>query len=152
MAYTIEQIEDAAIAALAPLKASLGVKEIKSYQGELEEADLKKMAGHFPAIYVVYGGSGYGAHGARKTETMGFELFVCDKSLRTEEEARHGGANNPGTYRMLRECRSLITGKNLDLTELSPFEIKHDTPVFFGGGISIYAQGYETAQAHLYPS
>lgn len=152
MAYTIEQIEDAIIAALAPLKVSLGIREIKSYQGELEEEDLKKMAGKFPAIYVVYGGSGYGAHGARKQEKMGLELFVCDKSLRSEEEARRGGAANPGTYKMLRECRDLITGKNLGLAELTPFEIQHDTPVFFGGGVSIYAQGYETVQAHLYPS
>ncbi len=150
--YTIEQIEDAIIAALAPLKVSLGIREIKSYQGELEEADLKKMAGNFPAIYVVYGSSGYVAHGARKQEKMGFELFVCDKTLRVEAEARRGGAKNPGTYRMLRECRSLITGKNLGLAELTPIEIQHDTPVWFGGGVSIYAQGYETAQAHLYPS
>ncbi|MHB1059818.1 MAG: phage protein Gp37 [Rhodanobacter sp.] len=150
--YTIEQIEDAIIAVLAPLKASLWVREIKSYQGELEEADLKKMAGKFPAIYVVYGSSGYVAHGARKQEKMGFELFVCDKSLRGEEEARRGSGANPGTYRMLRECRSLITGNNLGLAELTPFEIKHDTPVWFGGGVSIYAQGYETVQAHLYPS
>jgi phage gp37-like protein len=150
--YLIEQIEDAIIATLEPLKASLGVREIKSYQGELEEDDLKKMAGKFPAIYVVYGGSGYTAHGARKLEKPGFELFVCDKSLRGEEEARRGGAGNPGTYRMLRECRDLLAGKNLGLDDLTPFEIKHDTPVWFGGGISIYAQGYEVGQAHLYPS
>ena len=150
--YTIEQIEDAIIAALAPLKVSLGIREIKSYQGELEEADLKKMTGNFPAIYVVYGGSGYVGRGARKQETLGLELFVCDKSLRGEEEARRGGAKNPGTYRMLRECRALVTGQNLGLAELTPFEIQRDTPIWFGGGVSIYAQGYETVQAHLYPS
>lgn len=152
MPYLIEQIEDAVIAALEPLKAALGVKEIKSYQGELEEADIKKMSGKFPAIYVVYGGSGYTAHGMRKQEKMGLELFVCDKSLRAEEEARRGGAKNPGTYRMLRECRQLIAGQNLGLEDLTPFEIQHDTPIWFGGGISIYAQGYESVQAHLYPS
>ncbi|MFZ5774028.1 MAG: phage protein Gp37 [Thermodesulfobacteriota bacterium] len=152
MPYPVEQIEDAIVGALAPLKASLGVREIKSYQGELEEADIKKMMARFPAIYVVYGDSVYGSHGARKPETMTFSLFVCDRSLRSEEESRRGGAQNPGTYRMLRECRNLITGKNLGLAELKPFEILRDLSIWSGDGISIYAQDYETAQAHLYPT
>lgn len=151
MALDIEQIEDAIITALDPLRSSLGVREIKSYQGELEEADLKKMIAGFPAIYVVYGGSGYGSHGQRKVETPGFTLFVCDRSLRSEEAARRGSTENPGAYRMLRECRAKLTGQDLGLTDLAPFEIKRDTPVFFGNGVAIYAQDYETAQGHLFP-
>lgn len=155
MAYTIEQIEDAVIAALAPLKASLKVREIKSYQGDLEavsDEEIKKMVARWPAIYVVYVGSGYGAHGARKVETPALSLFVCDRSLRSEEAARRGSSGNPGTYRLLRESRALITGKDLGLPGLAPFEIQRDTPVWFGGGASVYAQDYETAQGHLYPS
>lgn len=152
MAYDIEQLEDAVIAALAQLKTSLGVREIKSYGGELEEADFKKMVANCPAIYVIYGGSGYKSHGARKVESPGLTLFVADRTLRGEEEARRGGANNPGTYRMLRECRNLLAGQSLGLPDLAPLEILRDTPVWFGNGISIYAQDYECAQGHLYPS
>lgn len=155
MPYPIEAIEDAVIAALAPLKASLGVREIKSYQGDLDavsDEEIKKMVARWPAIYVVYGGSGYGAHGARKTETPGLTLFVCDRSLRGEEEARRGGATNPGTYRLLRECRARLTGKNLGLADLAPLEILRDIPVWFRSGASVYAQDYECAQSHLYPS
>jgi len=151
MAYDIEQIEDAVIAALAPLKDAIGVREIKSYQGELEEADLRKTVKNFPAIYVIYGGSEYTAHGARKIESPGLTLFVADRTLRGEEEARRGGANNPGTYRMLRECRRLLCGRNLGLDDLNPLEILRDAPVWFGSGISVYAQEYESAQGHLYP-
>lgn len=150
--YPIELIEDTVIAALEPLKSTIGVREIATYQGEFEAEDLKKLGGKFPAIYVIYCGGTYKAHGARKTETPILTLFVCDRSLRSEEEARRGSGANPGTYRMLRECRDLIAGKNLGLVELKPFEILRDIPVWSGDGISIYAQEYETAQAHLYPT
>lgn len=88
--YTIEDIEDAIITAVDALKTSLGVRTIKSYQGELEEGDIKRLVALFPAIYVVYGGSAYAEYGSRKIEKMTYHLFVCDKNLRKEEEARRG--------------------------------------------------------------
>ena len=149
MSYTIEQIEDAIITAVDGLKASLGVRTIKSYQGELEEGDIKRLIALFPAIYVVYGGSNYAAHGARKIEKMTYHLFVCDKNLRAEDEARRGGTQNPGTYAMLDGARDLLFAKQLSL-EIYPFSLIRQTPVWFGGGISVYGAEYETSQALLY--
>lgn len=149
--YTIEQIEDALIAALDSLKTTISVRTIKSYQGELEEEDIKRLIALFPAIYVVYGGSEYRDHGARRVEFMKFHLFVCDKNLRAEEEARRGGTSNPGTYAMLDAARELLYGKQLSL-EIYPLRMIGQTPVWFGGGISVYAAEYETAQALLYPA
>ncbi|MBW2559969.1 MAG: DUF1834 family protein [Deltaproteobacteria bacterium] len=151
MSYTIEQIEDAIITALADLQASLGVRTIKSYQGELEEGDIKRLIALFPAIYVVYGGSTYAEHGPRKIEKMTYHLFVCDKNLRAEDEARRGGIQNPGTYAMLDSVRDLLFGKQLSL-EIYPLGLIRQMPVWFGGGISVYGAEYETAQALLYPS
>ena len=151
MAYTIEQIEDAIISELQSLKASLGVRAIKTYQGELESEDeIKRLVMLFPAIYVVYGGARYENRGDRKVKHMAYHLVVCDKNLRTEPEARRGGSNNPGTYAMLEAIEGSLCGSQLSL-EIFPFNAIREEPVWFGGGISIYGAEYETAQALLYP-
>ena len=160
--YTIEQIEDAIIAALAPLKVDYApgegdpaiyatVKTIKSYQAELDsEDDIARAARLFPAVIVVYMGSTYIDHGSRKIETLQYELFVCDKNLRLEAEARRGGNANPGTYAMLHGVRDLLYGKQLG-KEIYPFKLNRETPVFLGMGLSIYGAAYETSQTLLYP-
>jgi len=152
MSYTIEQIEDAIINALQPLKASLGVRTIKSYQGELDsEDDIKRIVRLFPAIFVVYGGSEYAEHGSRKVETINYILFVCDRSLRREEEARRGGSSNPGTYEMLNKIRDELYGSRLSL-DIFPLKLLREVPIWFGRGISVYSAEYEAAQALLYPA
>lgn len=150
--YTVEQIEDAIITALDGLKdadESLGVRTIKTYQGELEADDIRRLIALFPAIYVVYGGSRYTEHGSRKIEHMSFHLFVCDKNLRAEDEARRGGAGNPGTYAMLEGVRDLLYGQQLS-KEIGPLVLLRQQAVWFGGGISVYGAEYETYQALLY--
>lgn len=150
MSYTIEQIEDAIISKLEPLKASLGVRAIKTYQGELESEDeIKRLVMLFPAIYVVYGGSRYEDLGARKVEHMAYHLVVCDRNLRSEAEARRGGSENPGVYAMLGAIRDALCGSQLSL-EIFPINLIREEPVWFEGGISIYGAEYETAQALLY--
>ena len=149
--YTIKQIEDTVITALAPLKISLDVRSIKSYQGELEsENEISRIVGLFPAIYVVYGGSGYDEHGARKIERMSFHIIACDRSLRSETEARRGGAMNPGIYAMLDGIRDILYGEALSM-EIFPFSLIRQEPVWFGKGFSLYAAEYQTAHALLYP-
>jgi phage gp37-like protein len=151
MAYTTETVEDAILTALAALKTSLDVRTIKTYQEELDEKNVKTLALALPAIFVVYGGSVWTAHGRRKTEHFSFHLFVCDKNLRKEEESRRGSARNPGTYAMLKGVRDLLHGQQLGM-EITPFGLVRETPICLDGGISIYAAEYGTAQAHLYPA
>lgn len=160
--YTIEQIEDAIIAKLAPLKVGhtpIGeddppvwrtVRTIKSYQGEIDdEENIARAARLFPAVIVMYAGSEYAEHGARKIEKSTFICFVCDKNLRGEEGARRGGTENPGTYAVLNGIRDLLYGSMLSLN-IYPLELARESPVWFGRGISIYSAEYETAQALLY--
>ena len=148
--YTTEEIEDAAILALGPLKSTLGVRTLKSYQGELEEEDVKRLIALFPAIYVVYGGSRFVTSGRRVVETMTWHFFVCDKNLRSEEEARKGSDRNPGTYAMLRSVLSKLGGQQLSL-EIQPFKPIRQQTVWFGGGISIYSSDFEMGQSLLLP-
>lgn len=89
--YTTEAIEDAIITALTPLKnavTGLGVRTIKSYQGELGESDIRKILVLFPAIFVVYNGSQYPPiTSCRKNEIMTWQIFVCDRVLRTDRKS-----------------------------------------------------------------
>ncbi len=148
--YTIEQIENAFITALNPLKAGLGVRTINSYQGELDsEEEIARAVRLFPAIIVVYGGSDYVEHGARKIEKMSYLMFVCDKSLRAESTARRGGLGNSGTYAILNGMRDLLYDKRLSL-DIFPCSLVREDAVWFSKGISIYSAEYETAQALLY--
>lgn len=160
--YTIEQMEDAFMAALAPLKVDYDkqpgdpviyatVKTIKSYQAELDsEEDIARAARLFPAVIVVYTGSTYAEHGSRKVEAMRYLLFCCDKNLRLEAEARRGGNVNPGAYALLNGVRDLLYGQQLG-KEIYPVKLTREDPVYLGMGLSIYGAEYETAQALLYP-
>lgn len=161
MSYTVEQFEDAVLTALAPLKVGYAtkegdpavygtVREIKTYQGELDDEEALAAALRlFPAIICVYGGSVYAAHGPRKVETLSFILFVGDRNLRSEAAARRGGAG-PGAYALLKGVRDLLTGTQL-LAGTEPLEVVRALPVWFGGGMSIYSTEFETSQGHLYP-
>ena len=132
------------------LEGGTNARTVKSYQGELDAADIKRLLNLFPAIFVVYGGSSYLARGSRKLETMRFQLFVCDKSLRAEEEARRGGTTNPGVYTLLNAARDILCGQ-LPYPEMQPLELIREEAVWFGSGISIFGAEYETTQGHLYP-
>lgn len=148
--YEISDVEDTIITAMDPLRATLGVKTIKSYEGELSsEEEIIKASPIFPAIFVVYGGSEYEDYGYRKTERMTFVVFVCDRSLRPGDEARRGGKTNPGVYAMLDGIRDLLFGNRFG-TDLFPFSLGRQTPEYSGRGISIYSAEYKTTQALLY--
>lgn len=149
MAYDIETIEDAIISAIEAITA-VSIRTVKTYQGQLDEKDIKELTAPLPAVYVVYGGSRFTPHGDRKVENIIFDLLVCDKNLRSEEEARRGGTGNPGTYAMLQAVRDAICGSQVGLAELSPLNIQSQTPVWFDGGVSIYDAAYTTSQTHLY--
>lgn len=151
-ALSIKEVEDAIISALQPLKGSLGVRTIKSYGGELETEDQARAIKLFPAIYVVYGGSEYDEHGPRKVERMSFNLLACDRSLRSEAEARRGGAVNPGVYAMLDAMRDRLYGSALGLgSTVLPFRLLRQSAVWFSSHVCIYGAEYETGQQLIYP-
>jgi len=150
MAVTIEDIEDGFIAAFEPLKISVAVRDIKSYQAELAtEDEIKRAARILPAILVVYGGSVFEEHGSRKLEKLRFVIFVCDKNLRGEAGARRGSTENPGTYAMLAAVRDAVVGQQFGL-EIHPVRPGPVNAVYMDKGVSVYAAEYWTAYGHLY--
>jgi len=147
--YSISDIEDAIIDALEPLKSLLAIRTIKSYQEELADEDtIARSTRLLPAILVVYRGSSYVSHGARKIEQMTFVIFAVDRNLRSEADARRG-ADNPGTYAILRGVRDILYGSRLGL-DIFPLSLMREQAEYFGTGISVYSAEYETAQALLY--
>jgi phage gp37-like protein len=146
--YDISDIEDAIITAVAGTK-SVQLRTVKTYGGELDEKDLARLTAPLPAVYVAYGGSRYAAHGAVKSEIIRFVLLVCDKSLRSEPEARRGGDDNPGAYNMLAAVRDALCGRQLGLG-IAPLELIAEELVAIANGVSIYGAEYETAQRHQY--
>lgn len=150
MAYEIEQIEDAVVERLAPLHAS-GVRTITTYQEEISEESLKQLAtrNQLPAIFVVYCGSQYEAHGRRKVERVSLSLFVVTRSLKGDQEARRGGPE-AGAYAILRQARDLMLAAQLLLPEMFPLDIVSEESIWRGNGVSLYGAAYTTAQSHLY--
>lgn len=151
MAYEIETIEGAVIDRLAPLKDS-GVRTIGTFQEELTEESLKKLltSNQPPAVFVVWAGSQYQSHGGRKMEHMALSIFISTRSLRSEQEARHGGAEI-GAYAIMRQIRDLLTGQTL-LPAMLPVEIIGEESIWRGNGISLYVANYLTGQGHQYPA
>jgi phage gp37-like protein len=145
--YTITEIEDALLSALAPLAAELGVRTLGSYQNELDsEAEIKRVSYLFPAVYVAYGGTTPSLQKGHKTETITYNVMVCDRNLRGEESARRGDAAHPGVYALLEGVRDKLYRQRLGL-KIMPLTLVHQGPVYFGAGISVYNAEYETVAA-----
>ncbi|MFH2098176.1 MAG: phage protein Gp37 [Pseudomonadota bacterium] len=153
--YTIEQIEDAFVSTLQPMKSdgAVGLRTLKTYQGELSDPGKLKDAfiALFPAILVVYGGSRFVDGGARKVERMRFTLFACDRNLRGEEAARRGSGTSPGAYAICEAARDRLFGSRLGL-KIEPLELLRQDAIWFGQGISVYSQDWETGNFHLFPA
>lgn len=147
--YTIRQIEDAIIDALDPLKSSLAVRTIKSYQGEIGDLkEARRIIPLFPAIFIAYGGSTFTQNHTQVEEELLFIVFVADQNFRSEKDARRGGATGrAGTYAMLEGVRSIMLNHMLGLSIL-PLEIVSQESVLFGDGMSIYSAIYRTEQIY----
>jgi len=115
--YTITEIEDAIINALNASSMGQYCKKIGSYQIEGLPQDLEDQirifAGQLPCVLIVYSESIF-EHFPNKqqTEEMIFSILVCAQSLRGGGESRRGGV---GTYKMLDDLRSILTGQKFDL-------------------------------------
>jgi phage gp37-like protein len=122
MGYTITQIEDAIIATLKASAMNAYCKKIDSYQiegGDLEE-QIRLFSLQLPCVLVVYAGGDY-SHppGKRQEREMKFSLLACAQSLRGAGEPRRGTV---GTYKILDDLRSILTGSRvgLDIDMLFP--------------------------------
>jgi len=140
MAYTIEQIEDALIAAIEASAMAAYCKTIESYAGQLE-ADISTMIKKFPAVFVMYsGGKARMLTGIEYEKSLGFTFFVVAKNLRGNIQARK---DDYGTYQMLKDLETLLVDNQLGL-EIEPIAQVSEEPVMNTKQFSIYAAEYST--------
>ena len=116
--YTITQIEDAIINALKSSGMGTYCKKIDSYQ--IEAADLEEQirifAGQMPCALVIYSEGNYNHPPSRQEKEMFFSILVCAQSMRGSGQPRRATV---GTYQMMDDLRSTLTGKRLSL-EIDP--------------------------------
>lgn len=126
--YDWTRYEQAVLDALEAMRAPNGkLLELKGYAGEIVLTDtglVIVLLNRFPAVLVEIDGASYSpGPGAYYTETPTAVLYVCSRSLRSQDEARGGEA---GCYPLMREILSRLTNRQLkaDLHPLFPERVK----------------------------
>lgn len=150
MAYAIADIEDALIGALSALRLTHGAREVKTWSDAVDPGNISVALRQYPGIVVAYVGSQYAEHGARKIQHLSYAIVAADKSLRSESEARRGGARGGGAYALLDGVRDLLTGQQLGL-EIYPLTIVREELLSVKDGVVAYVQEWRTSQALIYP-
>lgn len=145
--HSITAIEDAILAALEPLKASLKVREVKPYAGEVEAEKIKTVRA-WPFLLVTFNGvPGVADHGSRKIEATRWLVLAGDSHQSDLARARRGGTG-PGTYAMLGGVRQELEGVQM-LPGLLPAVRLGEETLVNEAGMSVYACHYEISQPYL---
>jgi len=111
--YTIDQIEDAII---SRLQAQLTYLKTCASLGEFLLDEVEDITVRFPAAYVAYErGEYHHAVSGVQDRIMTFVVVVMVKSLRGQEEARHGMGSEKGAYELLEDVRSALSDQDLGL-------------------------------------
>lgn len=137
--YTIKDLEDAILAALANQMGSY-VKTIESYQGQLE-ADLGEFAWRLPATLVMLRATNAGKAAAHSYDlNLIFTIIVADRNLRGNVESRGGST---GAYQMLEDLRWALWDKDLGL-EINPFVLLKEEALINNRQLAAFAADYQT--------
>lgn len=151
MADEVEMVAaiEAAIVEKFKNATALGyLKTVASYGGEMDE-DLGEVIRAYPAIWVVFAGSGKPEKlGADKWKIPGtFVTMVAARNVRNEAATRRGDAVEVGTYQMLRHVRTLMLNEDFDLpvARFQPGEVRslYNTKVR-GKALSVFSQVWTT--------
>ena len=114
--YTITEIEDAIIETLKASAMGSYCKKIDSYQiegGDLED-QIRIFAMQLPCALVIDSSGDFVHHpNKQQDKEMIFSILVCAQSMRGGGESRRGTV---GTYKMLDDLRSTLTGQRVGLT------------------------------------
>ncbi|MBU2548348.1 MAG: DUF1834 family protein [Proteobacteria bacterium] len=109
MTHELETLEDAVIAALEPLKASLGVKTIEADPEQLLDEDSpQRLSMRFPAIFV--GAERIRLEWRNQYDLAGLELTVVigGRNARGTSRAARGDSQGPGVFDILEAVRGLL--------------------------------------------
>lgn len=142
--YTITQIEDAIIAELkaaAGLTALCPADRITPYHGEIDllVKQIEQLTIALPAIYGIYGGSGYVEDANRSySEEFNYSVVCVAKDLRGNEKLK------AAIYPILEEMKSALIDNNLDLN-IEPLHPVRIDPTLITRFFSIYSFDIKTS-------
>lgn len=137
--YTIKEIEDAILAALAGQMGSY-VKTIESYQGQLE-ADLGEFAWRLPASLVMLRATSTEKPAAHSYDlNLVFTIIVADRNLRGNIEGRRGST---GAYQMLEDVRLALWDQDLGL-EINPLMLLKEEALINNRQVAVFGADYQT--------
>jgi phage gp37-like protein len=148
----IQQVEDAVLAALAPLVASHKVRAIEAYNGELDPDKFVAAVQQWPAVLVHYTGSTPEDRGRRRAEFMEFIVFACDRHEQDQSQARRGGSTNPGSYALLDGVADLLEGRRvIAADDVFPCVRVSQQSEIQGRSVSVYSARYVIETVYLVP-
>lgn len=103
-------IEDAALAALAEMDDTHGIRTRESYGGQFNENDIWQTVIQFPAILVF--ASGFDSVPVNRTDRKTWELiaYIADQNSRGDSAARRGdaGSTHPGAFSLVEAARAKL--------------------------------------------
>lgn len=127
--HEFEQLEDAALDALTPLR-SRGLRTLEPYAGDLEVEELEEITLRFPCIYVIASGLGVGWDNRLDKYSMDLTLMVGDRHVRGAAAAARGDAASPGVYELLAGARDLLHNQKI-LEGWTPAQVQHEGPLVY---------------------
>ncbi len=126
--HEFEQMEDAALAALAPLKNE-GVRDLDIYVGQFEVEKLEDLQARFACVYVSAGEIKM-PDGPASRPRLGFTLLVGDQNRRSARAAVRGDGSGPGVYAILKRSRDLLHQKKL-ISGWRTFQLEAERPLVY---------------------
>jgi phage gp37-like protein len=125
------------------------LKTLETYAGQLED-EIEKLPLLFPAVFVVYKGSGFEwVDGALYNETVEFTVLAAAKNLKSPEAARKDPST--GAYKLVKDVLAALTNQNLalDIEHLRP--IRTDL-IHTSKTVVIYGLDFQTSFDAAFPA
>ena len=143
MKHEFEQIEDAAISALGPLRASGIVRTLDPYAGQLERDSLAKITMRFPCLYVIADGLSVIQRNTTDECSINFLVIAGDKSYRSGSAVVRGSSGSCGVYEILMQARKQLHRKKLLAGFPPAVLIKEETGIYNpSAGVCLYTAHY----------
>ena len=142
--HEFEQLENAVIAALEPLKDA-GLKTLETYSGQLDVDDIEAVTFQFPCVYVVVPDLSLIDVNRYDKYRMELTLIIGDRNVRGNAAAARGDASSPGVYALLETIRGKLHRQKI-MDGWTPLALKSESSLVYApkASICLYTAAYET--------
>lgn len=149
MVDMVSQIEAGIIGTLKSATGLAYLKKVESYGGQFDD-DLAEVVRAYPAVWVVFAGSGKPKpyDGKKWLVPTTFAVMAAARNVRNEGATRRGSVGEVGTYQILADVRDLLLGQDLGLAidrfQPGPVRTLFNTRIR-GSALSVFSQEFFTA-------